>query len=91
LNIANTDDVDYHKVADDFMRDKLSLRKDDDDIEMAHPLPTRTSSPDARSATSAGRRKEVALVIHICSCVIRGKVISRCRNLKGTNQAIAET
>ena len=90
LNIANTDDVDYRKVAADFVRDKLSLRIDDNDIELAHPLPTRTSSSDVHSAASTGRRKEVALIVRFRNRVVRDKVISRRRNLKGTNQAIVE-
>jgi hypothetical protein len=96
LNIANTDDVDYRKVAADFVRDKLSLRIDDNDIELAHPLPKRTSSSNAHSAasgsnvTSTGRRKEVAMIVRFRNRVVRDKVISRRRNLKGTNHAIVE-
>jgi hypothetical protein len=83
LNIANTDDVDYRKVAADFVRDKLSIRIDDNDNELAHPLPTRTSSSDVHSAASTGRKKEVALIVRFRNRVVRDKVISRRRNLKG--------
>jgi hypothetical protein len=86
------DKVDYESIAVKFIRNTLNLPIQDNEVEVAHPLPTRSlpsSTSDAQSGAST-RTQDTTLMVRYRNREVRDNVISRHKVLKGTNRAIVE-
>jgi hypothetical protein len=91
LNLARGEGTDYQKAVVDFVRSNLNLRIDENDIETAHPLPTRSAPADGgQQATATNRGNESTVLVRFRNRSTRDNIISRRKQLKGTNKAIVE-
>jgi hypothetical protein len=94
LNIPQGDGQDYRKVVVKFVRGTLSLPIEENDVEVVHPLHTRTTATPAHGdnlhASQPTRRKDVTLMVRFELEMFVIKVISRRKVLKGTNRTTVE-